>query len=147
MNPIKDTLVPLLTNFNANGSVRWRSSVFLNLFHWPMGKHSGNHNGVCKYVRALSPWLLRISVVRTGLKSGASYNGPAYSICSHEQKNLLLIRKSADSADGAESLIQVVSPRTGDMTYGQLLLTGSSSIVNLIPDPHFTKLLCKKKVI
>ena len=36
-DPIKDTLVPLWTNFNANGSVRWRTSVYLNLFHWPMG--------------------------------------------------------------------------------------------------------------
>ena len=40
-----------------------------------MGKNSGNRNEVCKYVRALSPWLLRISVVRSGLKSRASYNG------------------------------------------------------------------------
>ena len=38
-DPIKDTLVPLRTNFNANGSVRWRTSVYLNLFHWPMGKN------------------------------------------------------------------------------------------------------------
>ena len=53
MNPIKDTLVPLRTNFNANGSVRWRTSVFLNPFHWPMVKNSGNRNGVCRYVRAL----------------------------------------------------------------------------------------------
>ena len=51
-NPIKDTLVPLRTNFNANGSVRWRTSVYLNLFHWPMGKNSGNRNGVCRYVPA-----------------------------------------------------------------------------------------------
>ena len=51
-DPIKDTLVPLRTNFNANGSVRWRTSVYLNLFHWPMGKNSGNRNGVCRYVRA-----------------------------------------------------------------------------------------------
>ena len=29
---------PLRTNFNDNGSVRWRTSVYLNLFHWPMGK-------------------------------------------------------------------------------------------------------------
>ena len=49
-NPIKDTLVPFQTNFNANGSVRWRTSVYLNLFHWPMGKISGNRNGVCRYV-------------------------------------------------------------------------------------------------
>ena len=28
VNPIKDTLVPLLTNLNANGSVRWRTSVY-----------------------------------------------------------------------------------------------------------------------
>ena len=34
-DPVKDTLVPLRTNFNANGSVRWRTSVYLNLFHWP----------------------------------------------------------------------------------------------------------------
>ena len=46
-NPIKDTLVPLRTNFNANGSVRWRTSLYLNLFHWPMGKNSGNGKGVC----------------------------------------------------------------------------------------------------
>ena len=46
-DPIKDTLVPLRTNFIANGSVRWRTSVNLNLLHWPMGKNSGNHNGVC----------------------------------------------------------------------------------------------------
>ena len=31
-NPITDILVLLLTHFNANGSVRWRSSVYLNLF-------------------------------------------------------------------------------------------------------------------
>ena len=52
-NPIKHTLVPLRTNFNVNGSVRWRVSVYLNLFHWPMGKNSGNRNRVCRYVRAL----------------------------------------------------------------------------------------------
>ena len=56
MNPIKDTvkdtLVPLRTNFNANVSVRWRTSLYSNLFHWPMGKNSGNGNGVCRYVRA-----------------------------------------------------------------------------------------------
>ena len=51
-DPVKDILVPLLTNFNANGSVRWRTSLYLNLFHWPMGKNSGNGNGVCRYVRA-----------------------------------------------------------------------------------------------
>ena len=54
MNPIKDTikdaLVPLQTNFNANGSVRWSTSVYLNLFHWPMGKNSGNCNGAFRYV-------------------------------------------------------------------------------------------------
>ena len=53
-DPIKDTLVPLPTNFNANGSVRWLTSVFLNLFHWPMGKNSGNCNGVCRYVPSVS---------------------------------------------------------------------------------------------
>ena len=53
MNPIKDTLVPLQTNFDANGSVRWRTSVFFKLFHWPMGKSSGNRNGVCRCVRVL----------------------------------------------------------------------------------------------
>ena len=41
-DPIKDTLVPLRTNFNANGSVRSCTSLNLNLFHWPMGKNSGN---------------------------------------------------------------------------------------------------------
>ena len=25
----------------------WRTSVYLNLFHWSMGKNSGNRNGVC----------------------------------------------------------------------------------------------------
>ena len=40
-----ETLVPLRTNFNANGSVRWRTYLHLNLFHWPMGKNSGNGNG------------------------------------------------------------------------------------------------------
>ena len=48
-----DTLVPLWTNFNANGFVRWHISVYLNLLHWPMGKDSGNPNGVCRYVRAM----------------------------------------------------------------------------------------------
>ena len=52
-DPIKDTLVPLGTNSNANGSVRWRTSVYLNLFHWLMGKNSGNHNGVCRYIQAV----------------------------------------------------------------------------------------------
>ena len=51
-NPIKDTLVPLRTNFNANVSVRWHTSVYLNMFHWPMGKNSGNRNGVCRYFPA-----------------------------------------------------------------------------------------------
>ena len=55
MNPINmDTLVPFQANFNSNGSVRWCTSVYLNLFHWPMGKKSGNCNGVCRYVRAWS---------------------------------------------------------------------------------------------
>ena len=45
---------PLRTNYNANGSVRWRTFAYLNLFHWPMGKNSGNGNGVCRYVRARS---------------------------------------------------------------------------------------------
>ena len=46
-DPIKFPLVLLWTNFNANGSVRWRTSVYLNLFHWLMGKNSGyNHNWV-----------------------------------------------------------------------------------------------------
>ena len=52
-DPVKDTLVPLRTNFNAHGSVRWRTSLYLNLFHWPMAKNSGNGNGVCRYVRAM----------------------------------------------------------------------------------------------
>ena len=51
-NPIKDTLVLLRTSFNANGFVRWCTSVYLNLFHWAMGKNFGNRNGVCRYVRA-----------------------------------------------------------------------------------------------
>ena len=57
-DPIKDTLVPLRANFNANRSVRWRTSVYFNLFHWPVGKNSGNRNGVCKYVPALSDMIL-----------------------------------------------------------------------------------------
>jgi hypothetical protein len=40
-DPIKDTLVPLWTTFNANGSVRWRTFVYLNLFYWQMGKNHG----------------------------------------------------------------------------------------------------------
>ena len=32
-DPIKDTLVPFQTHFNANGSVRWCTSVSLNLLH------------------------------------------------------------------------------------------------------------------
>ena len=51
--PIKETLVPLRTNLNGNGSVRWRPSVFLDLFHWPLGKNVCNCNGVCRYVRGL----------------------------------------------------------------------------------------------
>ena len=51
-DPVKGTLVPLRTNFNANGSVRWRTSLYLNLFHWQMGKNYGDGNGVCRYVRA-----------------------------------------------------------------------------------------------
>ena len=62
-DPIKGTLIPLPTSFNANGSVRWRTSVYLNLFHWPMGKNSGNRNGVCRYVRAMSSsWLIISSI-------------------------------------------------------------------------------------
>ena len=33
-----------------NGSVRLCASVYSNLFHYPMEKNSGNHNGVCRYV-------------------------------------------------------------------------------------------------
>ena len=51
-NSIRDTLVPFWTNFNANGFVRWRTSVYLNLFNWPMMKIFGKRNGVCRYVRA-----------------------------------------------------------------------------------------------
>ena len=40
-NPVKDILVPLWTNFNVNGSVRWHFSFYLNLFNWPMGKILG----------------------------------------------------------------------------------------------------------
>ena len=57
-DPIKDALVPLRTNFNANGYVRWRTSIYLNLFHWPKGKKYGNRNGVCRYVRAEPPFSL-----------------------------------------------------------------------------------------
>ena len=53
-DPIRDFLVPLRTNFNVNGSVRWRTFVYLKMFHWQMGKNSGNQNEVCRYVRALS---------------------------------------------------------------------------------------------
>ena len=33
-DPVKDTLVPIPTNINANGYVRWRTSVYSNLFQW-----------------------------------------------------------------------------------------------------------------
>jgi hypothetical protein len=33
--------------------VSWRTSVYLTLFHWPMGKNSGNRNGVCRYLQAI----------------------------------------------------------------------------------------------
>ena len=82
-NPIKDTLVPLRTNFNANGSVRWRTSVYLNLFHWPMGKNSGNRNGVCRYVGALSgssKTAPRISIFSIAM--GADYSFYVKSIAS-----------------------------------------------------------------
>ena len=36
--PIKDTLNPLQTNFNANWSVGWCTYVYLNLLQLPMGK-------------------------------------------------------------------------------------------------------------
>ena len=45
-NPTKDTLVPLQINFNANGSVRCSTTVYLNLFHWPMGKISGYRSSI-----------------------------------------------------------------------------------------------------
>ena len=35
-DPIKDTLVPLRTNFNANGSLRWRTSLYLNFCCYPL---------------------------------------------------------------------------------------------------------------
>jgi hypothetical protein len=75
--PIKDTLVPLQTNFNANGSVRWRTSLYLNLFHWPMGKNSGNGDGVCKYVRALS-YCIYYAVVRPGRHHIYTYTHTAH---------------------------------------------------------------------
>ena len=28
--------------------LRWRTSVYSNLVHWPMGRNSGNRNGVCR---------------------------------------------------------------------------------------------------
>ena len=45
-----DFTAPLRTYFNPNGSVRWRTSVYLNLLHWLMGKNSCNCNGICRYV-------------------------------------------------------------------------------------------------
>ena len=61
-NPIKDTLVSLRIDFNANGSVRRRTSVDLNLFHWPMGKNFGNHNGVCGYMLRQQQYSSRILI-------------------------------------------------------------------------------------
>ena len=52
---IMDTLVPLQTYFNVNESFRWCTSVYLNLFHWPIEKNSGNRNGVCRYIQASKP--------------------------------------------------------------------------------------------
>ena len=60
-NPIKDTLVPLRTNFNANRFVRWRTYVYSNLLHWPMRKTSGNCNGVCRYLLALTTMCIGMS--------------------------------------------------------------------------------------
>ena len=62
------------SNFNANGSVRWRTSLYLNLFHWPMGKNSGNGNGVCRYVRALSSGSWSDTVVTVIGTQKSSYN-------------------------------------------------------------------------
>ena len=73
MDTIKDTLVPLRTNFNANGSVRWRTSLYLDLFHWPMGINSANGNGVCRYVRAMSFLLFTLNVKSSTLIEGATY--------------------------------------------------------------------------
>ena len=36
------------------------SSVYLNLFHWPMGENSGYCNGVCRYVREFSCFLKKL---------------------------------------------------------------------------------------
>ena len=54
-DPIKDTLVPLRNNFIANGSLRWRTSVCLNMLHWQMGKNSGNLNGVRTLIHGAPP--------------------------------------------------------------------------------------------
>ena len=79
-NPIKATLVPLRTNFNANGSVRRRTSVYLDLFHWLMGKNSGNHNGVCRYIQANSGERKTTSVIyirpqQTSMKTRSQKKG------------------------------------------------------------------------
>ena len=37
-DPVKDTVVPLRTNFNVNGFVRCCTSLYLNLFHCQWGK-------------------------------------------------------------------------------------------------------------
>ena len=57
------------------------------MFHWPMGKNSGNGNGVCRYVRAqtyseislsyiegLIQWSLVVSLIRNKNKSSKSKN-------------------------------------------------------------------------
>ena len=61
LDPIKDTLVPLRTKFNANGSVSLHTSVYLNLFHVLMGKNSCNCNGVCRYVWTLNFYLFKLN--------------------------------------------------------------------------------------
>ena len=41
-----------LENTPFNGSVRWHTFIYLDLFLWPMGKNSGNRDWVCRYIQA-----------------------------------------------------------------------------------------------
>ena len=80
-DPIKDTLVPLRNNFIANGSLRWRTSVCLNMLHWQMGKNSGNLNGVCRYVRTIVLLFIVLGMVYTFACPIITRTEIAYIIC------------------------------------------------------------------
>ena len=56
-------------------SVRWRASVYLNLFHWPTGKDFGNCNGVCRYVQAVINLIFIGSIAMTRMMHKLMLNG------------------------------------------------------------------------